>query len=73
MTDRNTEPGADQPSTPDRQSADGNVSPCYQAYLERNEYRPDSCTIYSSVTAGSIEETWIRARGSAFVSRDEIR
>ncbi|SEH12819.1 hypothetical protein SAMN04487967_0980 [Natronorubrum sediminis] len=54
-------------------SPDGDVSPCYQAYVERNETRPDTCTIYSSVTAATLEETWIRATGSAFVSRDEIR
>ncbi|MXV63577.1 hypothetical protein GS429_16235 [Natronorubrum sp. JWXQ-INN-674] len=73
MTERNTKPDADQPATPDPQSADGDISPCYQAYLERNNHRPDSCTIYSAVTAGTIEETWIKAYGSAFVSRDEMR
>ncbi|WP_440766136.1 DUF7511 domain-containing protein [Natronorubrum sp. DTA7] len=55
------------------QSDGGDVSPCYRAYVERNDHRPDVCTIYSAVTAGSIEETWIRANGSAFVSRDDVR
>ncbi|QFU82737.1 DUF7511 domain-containing protein [Natronorubrum aibiense] len=54
-------------------SSPGDVSPCYQAYLERNDHRPDVCTIYSAVTAGSIAETWISATGSAFVSREEMR
>lgn len=76
MTERNTDAErrantdesvvADGPST-------GDVSPCYQAYLECNDHRPDVCTIYSTVTAGSIEETWIKATGSAFVSREAMR
>ena len=73
-TDSDTGSSADTGTTPlGPQSDDGDVSPCYQAYVERNDHRPDVCTIYSTVTAGSIEETWIRATGSAFVSRDDVR
>ncbi|SIR72114.1 DUF7511 domain-containing protein [Natronorubrum thiooxidans] len=76
MTERNTD--AERRADIDALAAaddpfPGDVSPCYQAYLERNDYRPDVCTIYSAVTAGTIEETWIKATGSAFVSREEMR
>ncbi|WP_440769993.1 DUF7511 domain-containing protein [Natronorubrum sp. DTA28] len=73
-TNSDTDSSADTSTTPlGPQSDDGDVSPCYRAYVERNDHRPDVCTIYSAVTAGSIEETWIRAYGSAFVSRDDVR
>ncbi|ELY44234.1 DUF7511 domain-containing protein [Natronorubrum sulfidifaciens] len=76
MTERNTDgehqaDAAEPPAAGDTSPSD--ISPCYQAYLERNDHRPDVCTIYSTVTAGSIEETWIKATGSAFVSRDAMR
>ena len=76
MTERNTDverqaDTAEPPAAGDL--SPGDVSPCYQAYLECNDHRPDVCTIYSAVTAGSIEETWISATGSAFVSREAMR
>ncbi|WP_244510169.1 DUF7511 domain-containing protein [Natronobacterium texcoconense] len=61
-----SEPDVDGPDEPD-------VSPCYQAYLERHDDRPDSCTIYSAVTAETPEKQWIRAWGDAFVSREDTR
>ncbi|MFC4436642.1 MULTISPECIES: DUF7511 domain-containing protein [Natrialbaceae] len=66
--DTETEPesGADNP-------ADGDVSPCCHAYVERNERGPDSCTIYEIVNAESVADTWIKARGDAFVSREDTR
>lgn len=77
MTDRDTdadaETASEAPPHPNPQPADGEISPCYKAYVERNEHRPDVCTIYSDVTPGDVEETWIRAIGSTFVSRDELR
>ncbi|WP_228434492.1 DUF7511 domain-containing protein [Natrarchaeobaculum aegyptiacum] len=48
-------------------------SPCDEAYVERRDYRPDTCTIYSSVTARTAREQWIRAWGDAFVSREQMR
>lgn len=53
--------------------APADVSPCYQAYVERNEHRPDSCTIYSAVNAESMSGAWIRAFEGAFRSLDDAR
>ncbi|MDQ2050025.1 hypothetical protein RBH26_05965 [Natronolimnohabitans sp. A-GB9] len=69
-TDTETEPPT---SDADGDPPEPDVSPCYQAYLERNDYRPDTCTIYASVTAGSERDQWIKAWGDAFVSRDDAR
>ncbi|WP_293027238.1 hypothetical protein [Natronococcus sp.] len=52
---------------------DGDVSPCYQAYVEHRDHRPDSCTIYCALDGESIEDTWVRAKGDAFVSREDVR
>ena len=49
------------------------VSPCYEAYVERRDHRPDSCTIYSSVTLEATRDRWIKAWGDAFVSREDAR
>ncbi|THE66766.1 hypothetical protein D8Y22_01205 [Salinadaptatus halalkaliphilus] len=49
------------------------VSTCYQAYLECNDHRPDSCTIYSELTAATARTRWIKADEDAFVSREEMR
>ncbi|TYL40119.1 hypothetical protein CV102_00625 [Natronococcus pandeyae] len=71
MTERDleseSEPFADVPAE------DGDVSPCYQAYVERNDHRPDSCTIYEALDAESMSDTWIRAMEGAFVSREDAR
>ncbi len=66
--DTETEPTdtATEPPLPD-------VSPCYEAYIERNDHVPDSCTIYSSLSAHAPRKQWIRAWGDAFVSREETR
>ncbi|ELY60553.1 hypothetical protein C491_04625 [Natronococcus amylolyticus DSM 10524] len=56
-----------------RTETDGDVSPCYQAYIERRDHRPDSCTVYCALDGESIEDTWIRAKGDAFVSREDAR
>ncbi|PLK18324.1 DUF7511 domain-containing protein [Natronobacterium gregoryi] len=77
--DADGEPDADGRSTATGPKAGGDdpatleVSPCYQAYLERHDDRVDSCTIYSAVTAESAREQWIRAWGEAFVSRENAR
>lgn len=78
-----SEHDTDAESTPFERSGDGDeedgdppepdVSPCYQAYLERRDDRPDSCTIYSAVTATEPEDCWIRAWGDGFVSREDAR
>ncbi|WP_049920290.1 DUF7511 domain-containing protein [Halobiforma nitratireducens] len=64
-------------SQPDGDSDTGppepDISPCYQAYLERHDGRSDSCTIYSAVTADTPRYQWIRAWGDAFVSREDAR
>lgn len=60
-TDAGTDPSASGPS------------PCDEAYVERRAHRPDTCTIYSSVTRRTARERWIRAWGDAFVSREEMR
>lgn len=62
-----SEPFADVPTE------GGAVSPCYQAYVERNEHGPDRCTIYAAVDAESVANTWIRAAEGAFVSREDVR
>lgn len=49
------------------------ISPCYRAYLECHDHRPDSCTIYSAVTAETARGQWIRAWDDGFVSREDIR
>jgi hypothetical protein len=56
-----------------RTEADRDVSPCYQAYVERCGHGPDSCTIYCALNGDSIEDTWLRATGDAFVSREDAR
>ncbi|WP_126662708.1 DUF7511 domain-containing protein [Haloterrigena salifodinae] len=81
MTERDSDTDADidvetlaeEAASPDSQPADSELSPCYKAYVERNDDRPDVCTIYSDVTTGDFEETWVRAIGAAFVSRDDAR
>ncbi|WP_121742078.1 DUF7511 domain-containing protein [Natronorubrum halophilum] len=55
------------------QPANGDISPCFRAYIVRNDHRPNVCTIYSDATVGSIETTWIKATGSAFVSLEDAR
>ena len=72
MTEHDTESDHD-PFADAQLAEDVDVSPCYQAYLERRDHRPDSCTIYCALDGESIEDTWIRARGDAFVSLEDAR
>ncbi|NUB90786.1 hypothetical protein HT576_07090 [Haloterrigena sp. SYSU A121-1] len=72
-SDTDAETVSEEATSPDPQPADGEISPCYKAYVEHNDDRPDVCTIYSDVTSGDVEETWVRAIGSAFASRDDVR
>ncbi|MFP8951367.1 hypothetical protein ACLI4Z_00140 [Natrialbaceae archaeon A-arb3/5] len=71
MTDHNAD--VERESITDPPTADGDVSPCYQAYVEKRDGKPNVCTIYSSVSADSVTDQWIAAHGDAFVARDEIR
>ncbi|OIB56327.1 DUF7511 domain-containing protein [Natrialba sp. SSL1] len=49
------------------------VSPCYQAYVDQTDQGRAVCTIYSEFNASTARDTWIRAVGDAFVSREECR
>ncbi|MEY7850435.1 hypothetical protein AB7C87_14705 [Natrarchaeobius sp. A-rgal3] len=53
--------------------ADRDVSPCYQAYVDRRENGVDVCTIYNAFDAESVTEQRITAIGDAFVSREDVR
>jgi hypothetical protein len=74
-----TERDVDRESAPERSGEPsagddiGDVSPCYHAYIERNDHRPDTCTVYSMLNGDSVANTWIRARGDAFVAREDAR
>lgn len=71
MTEHDAEPESE--PFADVPAEDDDVSPCCQAYIERNDHRPDSCTIYEAVDAESVSDTWIRAIADAFVSREDAR
>ncbi|ELY94017.1 hypothetical protein C482_18884 [Natrialba chahannaoensis JCM 10990] len=49
------------------------ISPCYQAYVDQTTRGRAVCTIYSEFTASTVQDTWIRAVGDAFISREECR
>jgi hypothetical protein len=69
--DRESTPGrSDEPSADDDT---GDVSPCHHAYIERNDHRPDTCTVYSLLNRDSVANAWIRAHGDAFVAREDAR
>lgn len=70
MTEHDAEPA---PRGADGDPPEPDISPYYQAYLERNEARPDSCTIYTSLSAETARGQWIKAWADAFVSRDDAR
>ncbi len=67
MSERNT------PSPTDAESPDRDVSPCYQAIIDRRANRPDVCTIYVALTGDTATTEWISAIGDAFVSREDAR
>ncbi|NGM68455.1 hypothetical protein G6M89_05430 [Natronolimnobius sp. AArcel1] len=76
MTEHDTDTERDSDSSPAESDGDpptADISPCYQAYLERHDHRPDSCTIYSAVTADAARNRWIKAWGDGFVSREDAR
>ncbi|WP_124179784.1 DUF7511 domain-containing protein [Natrarchaeobius halalkaliphilus] len=71
MTDRDTD--GDYPSTDGSLSNEGDVSPCYQAYIDQRGEVPDVCTIYVAFNTESTRTQWITARGDAFVARENAR
>ncbi|WP_230198550.1 DUF7511 domain-containing protein [Halopiger goleimassiliensis] len=73
-----TDDVSDTHGEPRERDADGepplpDVSPCYEAYLERHDHRPDACTIYCSISNATARDQWIKAWGDGFVSREELR
>ncbi|WP_235019781.1 hypothetical protein [Natrialba sp. INN-245] len=67
------ESDAEQTPSNDFPSANRDVSPCYQAYVDRRENGVDVCTIYNAFDAESVTEERITAIGDAFVSREDAR
>ncbi len=64
---------SDATPTTETQPPTNDVSPCYQAAIDRRDSGVDVCTIYFALTGDTACEQWISAVGDAFVSREDAR